>query len=218
MPELSSQGNFLDLQEPPSNPAWHQETSGISHEALPSSSNANLPFQDINFAEDFTSGLLDFDFTQTASYFDFNILDEIPPFPSLDLLPAPPVTERPPESQSSRVKGAYARLQAYSSPTELSRPASPAAKADHESWLHRLGKKQKVQYDPLVVTVFLNLFRLHVAPIFRCFEGFAVTDTTPVELWTSMASVGALYCTTPGSIKIAKSLYNHARIVLLSKA
>ncbi|KAJ5759488.1 hypothetical protein N7520_006644 [Penicillium odoratum] len=213
MPELSSHGEFLDLQETPNNPAWIREISGISQEAVPSSPNANLSFQNINFPEDFTSGLLDFDFTQTASFFDFNILDQIPPFPSLDLLPAPPVSERIPESQLSRIKGAYARLQAYSSPTELSRPASPAARADHESWLHRLGEKQKVQYDPSVINVFLNLFRVHVATIFRCFEGFAVTDTTPVMLWTSMASVGALFCTTPGSIEIAKSLYNHARIV-----
>ncbi|KAJ6016798.1 hypothetical protein N7451_000177 [Penicillium sp. IBT 35674x] len=217
VPDLSSHANFLDLQGPSSNPAWQQESGGSSQGALLSTPSVNLPFQDGSFAEDFTSGLLDFDFTQTASYFDFNILDQIPPFPSLDLLPTPPVSERPPESQSSRVKGAYARLQAYASPTDISRPASPAAKADHESWLHRLGKKQKVHYDPLVINVFLNLFRVHVATIFRCFDGFAVADTTPVELWTSMASVGALYCTTPGSVKIAKSLYNHARILLLSK-
>ncbi|KAJ5647060.1 hypothetical protein N7490_003432 [Penicillium lividum] len=217
IPDLSSHGNFLNLQGPSSNPAWHQEIGGISQGALPSPQAVNLPFQDVSFDEDFTSGLLDFDFTQTTSYFDFNILDQIPPFPSLDLLPAPPVSERLPESQSSRITGAYARLQAYSSRTDLSRPASPTAKADHESWLHRLGKKQKVQYDPLVINVFLNLFRLHVAPTFRCFGGFAITDATPVELWASMASVGALYCTTPGSIKIAKSLYNHARILLLSK-
>ncbi|KAJ5809225.1 uncharacterized protein N7503_001443 [Penicillium pulvis] len=209
--------NFLDLQGPSSNPAWHQDSGGSSQGALLSTPSVNLPFQDVGFAEDFTPGLLDFDFTQTASYFDFNILDQIPPFPSLDLLPTPPVSERPPEPQSSRVKGAYARLQAYASPTDLSRPASPAARADHESWLHRLGRKQKVQYDPLVINVFLNLFRVYMATTFRCFDGFAVTDSTPVELWTSMASVGALYCTTPGSIKIAKSLYNHARILLLSK-
>ncbi|KAJ5901245.1 hypothetical protein N7504_007238 [Penicillium tannophilum] len=145
IPESSSHANFLDLQGPSSNPAWHQESAGGSQGALLSTPSVNLPFQDVSFAEDFTSGLLDFDFTQTAPYFDFNILDQIPPFPSLDLLPTPPVSERPPESQSSRVKGAYARLQAYTSPTDLSRPASPGAKADHESWLHRLGKKQKVQ-------------------------------------------------------------------------
>ncbi|KAJ5660919.1 uncharacterized protein N7484_000291 [Penicillium longicatenatum] len=217
IPGRSSNGNFLHLQEPPSNPAWHQDISGIAPGTLPPSPTVNLSFQDVGFSEEFTSGLLDFDFTQTASYFDFNILDQIPPFPSLDLLRTPPVSGKPPETQSSRINGAYARLRAYSSPTDLLRPASPAAKADHESWLHRLGKKQKVQYDPLVINVFLNLFRLHVTTTFRCFEGFVVTDTTPVELWTSMASVGALYCMTPGSIKIAKSLYNHARIVLLSK-
>ncbi|KAJ5201255.1 hypothetical protein N7449_006058 [Penicillium cf. viridicatum] len=215
IPEINSHESFLDPQSPPNVQDWHDDISSVPNDIVPLSPSFSLPFQDATCTNEFA--LLDFDFTQTASFLDFNILDQLPPFPSLDLLPAPVVSETRPDSHSSRIRGAFAQLQAYSSPTDLSRPASPGAKQDHENWLHRLGKKLKAQYDPLVVNVFLNLFQFHVATTFRCFEAFTITDLTPVELWASMASVGALYCTTPGSMVLAKSLYNHARIILLSK-
>ncbi|KAJ5693115.1 hypothetical protein N7462_002538 [Penicillium macrosclerotiorum] len=213
IPETNSCESFLDPQSPPNAQDWHDTISSNSHDVMPLSPGLSLPFQDTIRSNELALGILDLEFTQL----DFNILDQMPSFPSLDLLPAPVVPETRPDSHSARITGAFAQLKAYSLPTDLSQPASPGAKQDHENWLYRLGKKLETQYDPLVVNVFLNLFRLHVAKTFQCFEKFTTTDSTPVELWASMASVGALYCTTPGSIVLAKSLYNHARIILLSK-
>jgi hypothetical protein len=162
-------------------------------------------------------GLLEFDFMATVPPFDFNILDQLPPFPSLELLPTSDPAHESLGSHSSRIEGAFTKLHAFSSPKDISRPQSPTARLEYENWLHRLGQKQRVQYDPLILQVFLNLFRVYVVPTFGCFEGFRVTETTPVELWAAMGSIGALHCTTPGSMKLAESLYNHARIKLLSK-
>lgn len=197
--------------------AWHPENYESPQEPFSLPSVNEFPFREESFMENLTPGLLEFDFMATVPSFDFRILDQLPPFPSLELLPTSNPAQGSLGSHSSRIEGAFTKLHAFSSPADISRPESPTARIEYENWLHRLGQKQRVQYDPLILQVFLNLFRVHVVPTFRCFEGFLVTEATPVELWAAMGSIGALHCTTPGSMKFAESLYNHARIELLSK-
>lgn len=153
-------------------------------------------------------------FMQTQVLLDFSLFDQLtfPPQPDLHA-PYPEFCLPPPD----RVSAAYARLHEFSMPTDLSRPPSPTAQIEHEEWIRRLGSIQHTRYDPDVVDVFLNLFRIHVVPTFRCFEELFTTDTTPEGLGIAMAGVGGLYCSTPGAVKVAKSMYNSIRIKLLSK-
>jgi hypothetical protein len=71
------------------------------------------------------------------------------------------------------------------------------------------------RYDAQIINVFLNLGRNHLADSFPVFASFQAAFTTKVELFLAMAAVGALYCTVPGSMKIARSLYHDARRLLL---
>ena len=197
--------------------AWHPDNYELAQEHFSLPSVTGLTFRGECFMDQLTPGLLEFDFMATVPSFDFRILDQLPPFPSLELLPTAGSAQGALHSPSSRIEGAFNKLHSFSSPTNTSGPESPTARMEYENWLHRLGQKQKVHFDPLILQVFLNLFRVHVVPTFRCFEGFLITEATPVELWAAMGSIGALHCVTLGSMKLAESLYNHSRIKLLSK-
>jgi hypothetical protein len=71
------------------------------------------------------------------------------------------------------------------------------------------------QYDEQIINVFLNLGRNHLADTFPVYASFQAVFITKVELCLAMAAVGALYCTVPGSMKVARSLYHDARRLLL---
>lgn len=71
------------------------------------------------------------------------------------------------------------------------------------------------RYDAQIINVFLNLGRNHLADSFPVYASFQAVFITKVELCLAMAAVGALYCTVPGSMKIARSLYHDARRLLL---
>lgn len=120
-------------------------------------------------------------------------------------------------SQSARLTGAYAKLYEYSSPEEDSRPQSPSVRDEYDKWLERLGMNAQLQCDPAVLEIMINLFRIRLSPTFRCFENFTICETTPTELFVAMAAVGCLYCKANDSMMVAKWLFNHARVVLLSK-
>jgi hypothetical protein len=149
-------------------------------------------------------------FIGNQSAFDFNIVEHFPVYSHFE--PSLPYSDLTTDMEPSPT-----RLQEYSMPMDCSRSASPGAQAEHDKWIQGLGKIEKMRYDPEVLNVFLNLFRVHVVSTFRCFEKFAIISTTPLELCLAMAGVGALYCSTPGANKVAKSLYNSTRVKLLSK-
>jgi hypothetical protein len=71
------------------------------------------------------------------------------------------------------------------------------------------------RYDPDIINVFLNLARSHLGDAFPLFSSFQATSDTEAELCLATAAIGALYCSISGSIKIARSLYNDARRLLL---
>lgn len=70
--------------------------------------------------------------------------------------------------------------------------------------------------DTIIINVFIGLFQAHVAPMFPCFKGFVVGDTTDEELLLAMAATGGLYCETPRSETVAKWLLHAARRKLLT--
>lgn len=152
-------------------------------------------------------------FIDSPSLPDLDVLEQFTFSSHFELLASTIQLELP----SINVSAAYARLHEYSAPTNHSRPASPGAQIEHDKWIQRLGNIENTKYDMDVLNVFLNLFRIHLSQTFRCFEQFAITHTTPLELTLAMAGVGALYCSTTDAFKIAKALYNSARIKLLSK-
>ncbi|KAL2857320.1 hypothetical protein BJY01DRAFT_242392 [Aspergillus pseudoustus] len=126
-------------------------------------------------------------------------------------------TEHDSEPSSTDVSDAHVRFQQYCTPMDYSRPASPTAQLEHDKWVRHLGDIEGVQYDSSVLEIFLSLFQVHLTQTFRCFEHLADLEANPLELTLAMAGVGALYCSTPGSHKLAQSLYNSTRVKLLSK-
>jgi hypothetical protein len=152
-------------------------------------------------------------FIDSPSMPDLDILEQFTFSSHFELLASTIPSELPP----TNVSAAYARLHEYSAPTNHSRPASPGAQIEHDKWIQCLGNIENIKYDMDILNVFLNLFRIHLSKNFRCFEQFAISNTTPLELTLAMAGVGALYCSTTDAFKIAKALYNSARVKLLSK-
>jgi hypothetical protein len=70
-------------------------------------------------------------------------------------------------------------------------------------------------YDPDIINVLLNIARVHLADPFPIFSTFEAKPGMREELCLAMAAVGGLYCTIPGSTKIAKALYNDSRRLFL---
>lgn len=100
------------------------------------------------------------------------------------------------------------RLQALSE-MNLSRPPSPRHQQERNQWLSSLGKEDKhtsAICDSVIIDEFLWLFEDRVANWFSCFRHlkFTITPNTRREWYLEMAAVGALYCPTEGSIKVAK--------------
>ena len=98
-----------------------------------------------------------------------------------------------------------------------SRASSPSREAQQRSWYS--AAPNLAVYDDEIINVLLNVARRHIAPTFRIFADFAVTNDTRVELCLAMAALGGLYCgpQAPGSNKVAQMLYNDARRLLLEK-
>jgi len=115
-----------------------------------------------------------------------------------------------------RLTTAYAKLHEYSTASHPSRPPSPRSARAYERYLQELGSIEPVTYDPLVINVFIGIFQTHVVPTFSCFDNFRIGSTTPEEVYLAMAAAGGLYCTVPGSEKMAKGLYHVARRKLLT--
>lgn len=69
-----------------------------------------------------------------------------------------------------------------------------------------------------IIRVFHRVFRKHVPKTFSLFEGAtsAVNTRDQPAYVLSMAALGGVFCTTPGSAEVAKSFYNDARRMLLS--
>lgn len=69
-----------------------------------------------------------------------------------------------------------------------------------------------------VLTVFHKVFRRHIPKTFSLFEDTtaATNSTNQPAYMIAMAALGGLFCTTPGSAEVAKSMYNDARRMLLS--
>ena len=94
-----------------------------------------------------------------------------------------------------------------------SRAPSPTAGEATQMWYSKQPRLQT--YDKDIVNVFLNLGRRHLATTFAVFADFEANAETSEELCLVMAAVGGLFCEVPGSTKIAKSLYNDSRRILL---
>lgn len=71
------------------------------------------------------------------------------------------------------------------------------------------------RYDPDIINVFLNLARTHLRDSFPIFASYEASPESRVELCLAMSAIGALYCSVPGSMKIARSLYHDSRRLLL---
>lgn len=71
------------------------------------------------------------------------------------------------------------------------------------------------RYDPDIINVFLNLARTHLRDSFPIFASYEAGPESRVELCLAMSAIGALYCSIPGSMKIARSLYHDSRRLLL---
>jgi hypothetical protein len=96
-----------------------------------------------------------------------------------------------------------------------SRPSSPSP-----------AKASKVRYSapPLIenhnrdiIRVFQNVFKRHIPKTFSLFEDAAVTSSKCQPAFTlALAATGGLFCTVPGSARVAKSMYDNARRMVLS--
>ena len=124
-------------------------------------------------------------------------------------------------SQSSsigRVNTAFEKMQELSTAQCLSRPESPQARSQHESWLANMKRLDSVPpFDRVIINVFLGISQRHICEFFECFRDFCIEKDTPEELYLAMAAVGGLYCSQEGSTRIAHWLYQGARLKLLAK-
>ncbi|KAL4878103.1 hypothetical protein BJY04DRAFT_221461 [Aspergillus karnatakaensis] len=153
-------------------------------------------------------------FMQTHLFLDRSFLDQLV-FPSQSA--AYTVMSNPPDVSLDRISDACARLRRYCMPTNSSRAESSTAEIEHGAFIQSLGSVKHLRFDPDIVDIFLNLFHIHMLPVFECFEELFATDITPEDLGIPMAGTGGLYCSTPGAIRMAKAMFNSIRVKLLSK-
>lgn len=76
---------------------------------------------------------------------------------------------------------------------------------------------QLMAYDNDVINVLLNVAKRHLAASFTILSPFEATQNSPEEVVIAMAAVGALFCSTEGSEKVAKACYNDARRITFAK-
>lgn len=94
-----------------------------------------------------------------------------------------------------------------------SRASSPSQEAQQWSWYSIF--PQLGVYDDVTVNILLNVSKRHLSTTFAVFSDFEADHNTRVELCLAMAAIGGLYCTTSGSAKVAKMLFNDSRRLML---
>ena len=92
--------------------------------------------------------------------------------------------------------------------------SSTAPKDEPHKWFSALPYIDS--YDDEVVNVFVNLARVNICSTFKVFSDFVVHGNTPHELYLAMAALGGLFCQVQGSYKVAKTMYNDARRLLMA--
>ena len=111
---------------------------------------------------------------------------------------------------------AFAKLHEYSTASYPSRPGSPRSTGAYEPYLQGLITSEPFYCDPVIINVFVGIFKTQIAPMFPCFQNFKIVPTMPQELYLAMAAAGGLCCTNPGSEKVAKWLFHATRRKLLT--
>ena len=94
-----------------------------------------------------------------------------------------------------------------------SRASSPSQEAQQWSWYSII--PQLGVYDEITINILLNISKRHLSTTFAVFSDFEAGDDTRVELCLAMAAIGGLCCTTSGSAKVAKMLFNDSRRLML---
>ncbi|KAJ4247093.1 hypothetical protein NW762_013231 [Fusarium torreyae] len=97
----------------------------------------------------------------------------------------------------------------------MARNLFPRLDHDASRWLTT--KPSVSNFDRTIVNRFLNLFFAHVPSTFTSFESFSISGSTNEEEVLAAASFGGLYCTTRGSLVIARALCSDARRLFLTR-
>ncbi|KIW48009.1 uncharacterized protein PV06_00648 [Exophiala oligosperma] len=96
-----------------------------------------------------------------------------------------------------------------------SRPSSPSPARASKVWYSAPPHIEDHNRD--IIRVFHNVFRRHIPKTFSLFEDTAITSSKNQPAFTlALAAIGGLFCTTPGSAQVAKSMYDDARRMVLS--
>ena len=114
----------------------------------------------------------------------------------------------------------FSRLRSFAD-TNISGPPSPSLETEREMYITELEKaamQNPIIDDRRILSEFLWQFDQHISGCIPCFKDrpMLFTRNTRRELYLTMAAVGGLICPTPGSTAIAKSLYNYARLLLMT--
>lgn len=96
-----------------------------------------------------------------------------------------------------------------------SRPSSPSPAKANKVWYSAPPRLDNHNRD--IIRVFHNVFRRHVPKTFSLFEDTtAISPKNQPAFTLALAATGGLFCTTPGSAQVARSMYDDARRMVLS--
>ena len=143
--------------------------------------------------------------------FDVDIADEAPLLSYNDMdLTGPGASGEP---TTARVDVAVGLIQ--NQLQRRSRAASPVPDPAHAIKLRFSAAPNLTIYDDEVIHVLVNLALYHLADTFAIFTHAETQREMNAETCLALAAVGALYSTVPGSIKVAKKLYNDVRRLVI---
>ncbi|EXA34406.1 hypothetical protein FOVG_14386 [Fusarium oxysporum f. sp. pisi HDV247] len=97
----------------------------------------------------------------------------------------------------------------------IARNLFPRLDHDASRWLAT--KPSVSSFDRTMVNRFLNLFFAQNPSTFTSFESFRISSSTHEEGLLAAAAFGGLYCTTRGSLVIARALCSDARRLFITR-
>lgn len=95
-----------------------------------------------------------------------------------------------------------------------SRAPSPSLDQASRMWYSAPPNLQ--DYNPVILETFIRLSQSHVPHSFALFEEALVEDNHTAAYTLALAATGGLFCAVTGSNKVAMSMYNDARRLVLA--
>lgn len=96
-----------------------------------------------------------------------------------------------------------------------SRSVAPSSGPTQYNWFS--APPHLANYDSETINILLNIAKRKLARTFAFLSPFEAQLDTAEEIVLGMAAVGAVFCDTDGSDRVAKACYNDARRIALAK-